>query len=111
MRAWEAILVTVVAMDIEAVDPVHALKFLESVEGHFAGSGDELEQFGTLFFVEGADCTPEPLDLRGRSRVVVILRVDLPVVHIDLGQTRNKQLKLLLREDGNEIWRDNFMET
>lgn len=67
MRAWEAILVTVVAMDIEPVDSVHTLKFLESIEWHLAGSGHELEQFRTLFFVEGADCTPEPLDLRGRS--------------------------------------------
>lgn len=67
MRARQALLVTVVAMDVEPVDSVHTLEFLEAVEWHFTGSSDKLEQFGTLFLVEGTHCTPEPLDL-GRGR-------------------------------------------
>ena len=67
MRTWQAIFVTVVTMDVESIDSIHTLKFLEAVEWHFAGSGDELEQLRTFFFVEGTDCTPEPLNLRGGS--------------------------------------------
>lgn len=63
MRARKALLVTVVAMDVEPVDSVHTLEFLEAIERYFTGPGDKLEQFGTLLLVEGTHCTPEPLNL------------------------------------------------
>lgn len=40
----------------------------------------------------------------------MVLGVGLPVVHINLGQTGNQQFELLLSEDGNKIWWDDFME-
>lgn len=43
MRARKALLVTVVAMDVESVDSVHTLKLLEAVKWYFTGSSDELE--------------------------------------------------------------------
>lgn len=110
MRAGKTLLVTVIAVDIESVDSVHTLEFLKAIEWYFTGTSDELEQFCTFFLVEGTDSTPEPLDLGGRRRVVVILSVDLPVVHINLRQSGNQQLKFLFSEDGNEVRWDNFME-
>jgi hypothetical protein len=94
-------------VNVEPADAVHALQLLEAVERHFRRSRDELEQLGTLLLVERAHSTPEPLDLlRGRS-VVVILRVALPVVDINIGQTRYQQLQLLFIKYGNEIrWND-----
>lgn len=110
MRGSETVLVAIITMDVEPVDSVHALQFFEAVEWHFTGSSDELEQFGTLFLVEGTHCTPEPLNLGRGRRVIVILSVGFPVVHIDLGQTGNQQLKFLLGENGNQLRWDNFME-
>lgn len=43
VRGWQAVLVTVIAMDVEPAETVHALKLLEAVEGHFAGTSDELQ--------------------------------------------------------------------
>ena len=51
-------------MDIEPTEPVHTLEFPETVKRDLAGTGDELKKLGPFFFVEGADCTPEPLNLR-----------------------------------------------
>lgn len=78
-------------MNVEFAKSIHALKLCETIERNFAGTRDKLEQLGTFFLIERPDSTPEPLNLRGRRRVVVILRVVLPVVHIDLRQTRNQQ--------------------
>lgn len=87
MRARQPVLIAIIAVDIEATEAVHALKFLEAVERHLAGTGDELQQLGLLFLIEGADSAPEPLDLRGRGRVVVIFGVVLPVIDVDLWET------------------------
>jgi hypothetical protein len=51
VRAWKPILVAVITVNIEPTEAIHALKFLESVERYLAGSGDELQQLGTLFFI------------------------------------------------------------
>lgn len=64
VRGREAILVAIIAMDVESADSIHTLQLLEPVQRHLAGSGDELEQLGAFFFVERADSTPQPLDLR-----------------------------------------------
>ena len=64
MRARQPILATIVAVDIEPAEAIHAFKFLESVERNFAGASDELKELGSLFLVERADRAPEPDDLR-----------------------------------------------
>jgi hypothetical protein len=61
--ARKAILATIVAVNVKAAKPVHTLKLLEAIERNLASACDELKEFGTLLFVKGADCTPEPLDL------------------------------------------------
>lgn len=50
-------------MNVEPAESIHALELTEAVERYFASTSDELKKLGSLFFVEGADRTPEPLDL------------------------------------------------
>jgi hypothetical protein len=52
VRTWQAILVSVVTVDVESADTIHAFELLEAIEGHFTGAGDELQQFGAFFFIE-----------------------------------------------------------
>jgi hypothetical protein len=52
MRARKTVLTTVVAMDIESAEAIHAFQLLEAVERHLAGSGDELKELSTLFLVK-----------------------------------------------------------
>lgn len=102
---------TEVPMDVELCEAVHALELLEPVQGHFAGTCDKLQQFGLFFLVKAADRTPKPLHLWRRLRVIVVVCIVLPVVSVNLRQTRNQQLKLLLVENGDELARDNLLET
>lgn len=88
-------------MNIELADPVHAFKLLETVERHFACPCNKLQEFGTLLLVKRADSTPEPLDLRWRGRIIMVLGIGFPVVHVNLGETGDKKFKLLFVEDGN----------
>lgn len=55
---------SIVAMDVEPREAVHAFELLEAVERHLGRARDELEQLGPFFLVEGAHGAPEPLDLR-----------------------------------------------
>ena len=111
MRSGETVLITIVSMNVEATDAIHALKFLEPVQGHLTGSRDKLQQLCKLFLVKGSDGSPEPLHLRGRSRVVVVFRVASPVVNVNIGKTRNQKLQFLLIEDRDQFCWDNFVET
>lgn len=110
VRARQAVLVAIVAVDVELAHTIHALQFLETVEGDLTRAGHELQQLGSLFLIEGADGTPEPLDLGRGSGIVVVLGVVLPFIHVDLGQTGDQKLELLLVEDGNQIRWNDFME-
>lgn len=83
MRARQSLLAAVVSVDVEPAEAVHALELLETVERHLAGSGHELQQLGALFLVKGPHGPPEPLYLRRRRGVVVVLGVVLPVVHVN----------------------------
>lgn len=98
-------------MDIKLAHSIHALQLLEAIERHLGRSSDKLQQLGTLLLVEAADGTPEPLNLRRRSRVVVVFGIVSPVVDVNLGKTRDEELELLLVKDGNQLGRDNVVET
>ena len=73
-------------MDIEPAEPIHALELLEAIERHLGRARDKLQQLCLFLFVEAAHRAPEPLHLRRRRRVVVVLCVVLPVVHVNVGQ-------------------------
>ena len=51
-------------MDVEPTEPIHTLEFPKSIERDLASTSDKLKKLSSFFFVEGADCTPEPLNLR-----------------------------------------------
>ena len=110
MRCWQSILVAIVPVNVESADAVHSLKFLEAVEWDFARAGDKLKQLRPLFFVKGSECAPEPLDLRRGWIVIVILRVALPVIYVNIWQTRDEKLQLLFVEDGDELGRDDLVK-
>lgn len=42
MRTWQSIFVAVITMNVETTEPIHALKLAETVERHFASTGDKL---------------------------------------------------------------------
>ncbi len=64
--------------------PFMPFKFLEAVQRHLGRAGDELEELCTLFLVERANRSPEPLDLLRGGRVVVVLSIALPVINVDV---------------------------
>lgn len=98
-------------MDIESAETVHALEFFETVERHFARTGDELKQLRTLFLIVRAHRTPEPLNLRRCGRIVVVFSIALPVIDVNFGKTRDQKLELVLIEDCNQFCRDDLMKT
>lgn len=110
MRARKTVLAAIVTMNIEPADTVHALQLLEAVERHLGCARDELKKLGEFLLVEGPDSAPEPLNLRGTGRVVVVLGVRLPVVDVNIRQTGNEKFKLLFVEDGDELFGDDLME-
>ena len=140
MTARKALLAAIVSVDIELGEAIHALELLETIEWDFAGSRGELEKFGTLFLVKGADCSPEPLDLRRGGGIIMVpnegwkdnfvssesldkyyvnvtgdlgsvLSVVPPVVNINIWKTRNQKFEFLLIENGNQFGRDDIVES
>ena len=59
---------------------------IKYLQRHFAGSHDELVEFGPVGLVAGAQRAPEPDDLQAGGRVLVVLGVGLQVVNVDVGQ-------------------------
>jgi len=43
MRTWQTILISIITMDIESAEPVHALQFLEAVEGNLRSTSHKLQ--------------------------------------------------------------------
>lgn len=52
VRAGQTSLVAIVTVDVELAHSVHAFQFLETVERYLGGTGDELQQLGTLLLVK-----------------------------------------------------------
>lgn len=110
MRAWQSVFVPVITVDIKSAEAIHSLKLSKAVERHFAGSSDELQEFGTLFLVERPDRAPEPLDLRRGGGVIMVFGMALPIVDIDIRKTGDEELQLLLVEDCDQLGGNNVME-
>ena len=65
MRRGQAVSGAVVTVNLELLDAVHALQSGEALQGHLGRARDKLQEFGPVGLVEGAQGTPEPLDLEG----------------------------------------------
>jgi hypothetical protein len=98
-------------MNVEPCKAIHALKLLEPVERHLGRARDELQEFGSLFLVKGADCAPEPDDLRRRGCVACVFGVVLPVINVDFWEAGDEEFEFLFREDGYEVSGDNLIES
>lgn len=59
---------TVIAVNLELLDAVHALECGEALQRHFRRAGHKLQELGPVSLVEGAKRSPEPLDLYRRGR-------------------------------------------
>lgn len=57
MRAGQSILITVILVDVELGDAVHAFKVGKPVEWCFACSGHKLQELGTFLARESGDGT------------------------------------------------------
>ena len=101
MAGWKTVFATVIAVNVEPRETVHALEFFETIQGNFAGASNELQELGTFFLIERTDCPPEPLDLRRSGGVVMVLCVILPVIHVDVRKTRDQKFQLLVIKNRN----------
>lgn len=110
MRTRQPVLVAIVPVNIELAETIHSLQLLEAVQRHFARARDKLQQLRALLLVEAPHGSPEPLNLWRTRRVVVILGVVLPIVHIDLRHTRDEEFEFLFGKDRDEVGRDNVIE-
>lgn len=52
MRRRQSVLVTVIPVDVESVDTIHAFQFFKSIQRDLAGSGNKLKKLGALFLVK-----------------------------------------------------------
>ncbi|KAI6853393.1 hypothetical protein KC350_g76 [Hortaea werneckii] len=105
----QLLLAAVVTVDVEPGNAVHAFKLLETIQWHLAGTSDELQELGLFFLVKAADCTPEPLDLRRRGLVVVVLRVILPVIKLlrnNVVEALQELIQLLLHRGNQAVFND-----
>lgn len=117
-------------MNLELLGAIHSLERAEALERHFRRSGDELEELGTFSLVEASQCTPEPLNLESNSRIkhlfwyeircsyldrrcliFMVLCICTQVLDVDIGQSGDKQFKLLLVENRDESFRDDVIES
>lgn len=90
---------------------VGTLQILETVDGDTRRSSGELEKTRFLLRIPAADDLPEVLDNIVLLLVAAVVRVLLPVVHVDVGNTTNEQLQFTLIEDVDQIRRDQLVET
>lgn len=98
-------------MNIEALCALDALQVSKPFQRDLGCTRDELQQLCSLRLVQRSDRTPEPLDHWLTVRVTVQLSVVLPLVHVDVGQSRDEQLELLLRENPDQLDGNDVVET
>lgn len=85
-------------MNREFLHALNALQLHETAQRYTRSTGGEAEHLGSFFPVERFQGSPEPDDNRIGTGVAVVLRSSSPFVDVDIGGTRNQQLKLLLVE-------------
>ena len=103
MRHWQAVCITLDDFDGEASRTVRALQALKAVDGDAGRAGDELDKLGLLLRVklflntlqsehglDGWNATrylPKPLHNWMFGFAVSVVRVLLPIGHVELGDT------------------------
>lgn len=91
--------------------PVGPLQILKTIDRNSRGTSGELKQSGLLLRIPGAHDLPEILDDVVLLLEATVVRVLLPVFHIDIRNTSNQQLQLTLIEHVDQISWDQLIET
>jgi hypothetical protein len=89
---------------------IGALQVLETVDGDTGGTSGELEKTGLLLGIPGTDDLPEVLDDLVLLLVAAVVGMLLPVVHVDVGDTTDKQLEFTLVKDVDKVRWDQLVE-
>ena len=97
-------------LDREPARTITTLEILETVDRDTGCTGRELEQSRLLLAIPRPNSLPEELDNLVRLRVTTVIRVLLPIIDINLGNTTNQQLKLAFVEHVDQVLRDELVE-
>jgi hypothetical protein len=90
----------------------HSHERLEATDRDLARASHKLDQLDPKLSVERSHGPPEPLDLRRRCRVPRgVLSVRLEIINVNVWQTVDDHLQLLLVKDGDFILWDHLVET
>jgi hypothetical protein len=79
-------------LNSESSRSIGTLKILEAVHRNTRSSSGELEKTRLLLRIPGANNLPEVLNNLILLLVATVIRVLLPVIHVDISDTTNKQL-------------------
>jgi hypothetical protein len=110
MRLWQLIRLTRL-LNRESSRSITSLEILEAVDRDTRSTGSELQQTRLLLRVPAADTLPEVLNDFVVFSVAAVIRVFLPVLDIDIGNTTNEEFEFALVKDIYEIGRDELVET
>lgn len=110
MRLWQLVWLASL-LDCKPSRAITTLQILESVDGNTRCTRGELQQTRLLFRVPAANALPEILDNFVILGVTTVVGVLLPVIHVDVCYTTDKQLEFTFVEDVDEVGRDQLVET
>ena len=89
---------------------ITSLQILETVDGNSGRARCKLQQSRLLFRIPATNALPELLDDLIILGVATVISVLLPVLHIDISDTADEQLKLALIKDIDEVCGDQLVE-
>jgi len=98
------------ACNCEVLRSSHALQGAEALEGYLTRSCYKLEEGGKLFLFKGRKYLKEPDTLLWVFRVPIVVSVLTEVLQVEVGQTWNEQFKLLVTENGDNVFRNKLVE-
>lgn len=98
MRLGETVCVAVRLVDREPLSALYALQVDEAVQRNTRRARREAEHLRSLLARERLQGAPEPHDDGVRACVAVVLGRGPPLVDVDVGGTRDEELKLALVE-------------
>jgi hypothetical protein len=87
-------------MDWKLLRAANTLQRLKPFQGYLRSSRNKLQQPCQVLFVKRFNHLPEPHHLLRSCAVPRIFRVDLQIVHRNVGQPRDQQLELVVVKNG-----------
>jgi hypothetical protein len=109
MTLWQLIRLTRL-LNCKSSRPITSLQILEAINRDTRSTCCKLQETRFLLGVPAANALPEVLDDFVVFSVATVIRVFLPVVHVDVGDTADEELEFALVEHVDEIGRDELVE-